>query len=374
MSGTSGIPGAAIEAPFCNRGAGAPLAPRPPHPPSSLVDTVERMETKLNGIDERAQRNRLERVFLGDALDELPVSTIDGRPSVRIPVASAPTAGGSGLVTGGVVFDALDGLLARLWPAWVSDKNPNYYHGAVVAYKNKTYVCTASHYATNHDAPDVSGEWTEQLGDLYTVVQDALQKKLDNYGFCRISSSGRLTVEGHSTYSTPERLVLVDDDTGDTLRMFGRPMSHAPGVAFFTFTSAGTTHTYWLPGASGTFALVLQTLPLDTTAPKFREDKPYAAGDVVTVDAWSPHGYGSVVAVLRFTRSHPAGPLVQGYEPDEDKDYKVVDMASLIAERAAKPSTFTAGNLAAFDADGNLVDTGYHISTEGGTPHLVATT
>lgn len=37
------------------------------------------------------------------------------------------------------------------------------------------------------------------------------------------------------------------------------------------------------------------------------------------------------------------------------------------------PTSFVAGNLAAFGSDGNLVDTGYHIEDTGGAPTLVKT-
>ena len=66
--------------------------------------------------------------------------------------------------------------------------------------------------------------------------------------------------------------------------------------------------------------------------------------------------------------------MAPGWSSQDQKDYEQVTVWTLIKERAAKPTSFVAGNLAAFDSDGNLVDTGYHIEDVGGTPTLVETT
>ena len=340
MSGTSGIPGAAGVSPMFTPpafGPGAPRRPEYPLPPPAVTDVT---------FEDGALRKEK-----------------DGHVTTLFTAASEPAPNNGAPITSEAVFQALALLLSAVYPEWAPNKDPNYAKGSIVAYNGRVYCCTASSGAVSHTPPvSATDEWSEAPDTVYdklVALTETVKDKLDNYGACKISESGRLTIEGNSTYFSPDRLVLTDKDTGDTLRMFGRATSASPGVAYITFTSYGTTRTYWLPAGSGVFALALQALPLETLAPKFRIDKAYSKGDMVTVDDWSPHGHGAVVSMLRFTQDYPAGPLTPGYEAGE-KDYEVVDVATLVSEYVPKATSFTPGNLAMFDAEGNLVDSGHH--------------
>lgn len=376
MSGTAEIPGAGVVVPVAGVGA-RPVIPKatvpvvPPRPQEPRLPTWAK--EKLDGIESGAQANVIEQIFVNSSK----VSPVAKRVNISVPETTTAVAEGNARVpTSGTVFSALASLLEKVVPEWSSSQDPNYYHDNRVAYKGQIYKCTATHYAQGHEPPDESSEWVVDTTTVYDLLAAMIQRKLDNYGACTISSSGRLQIIGASSASNPELLVLTDEQTGMQLRMFGKPMSHSPGVAFFSFRTGtnGTPIEYWLPGASGTLALKLESVPLGIVAPEFSSQIPYAKGETIITSNWSPHGYGAVVAALRFTQDHPAGDLAPGWSSQDQKDYEQVTVWTLIKERAAKPTSFVAGNLAAFDSDGNLVDTGYHIEDVGGTPTLVETT
>lgn len=94
-------------------------------------------------------------------------------------------------------------------------------------------------------------------------------------------------------------------------------------------------------------------------APEFSESATYAVDDVVMHEGLRYKCTTAVTTAGAWTPAHWTEATVEDV------------LAALRTGKADKPATFTAGNLAALDASGDIADAGYHFEVRGGIPCIV---